>query len=175
MNFKESKTFQNLQTAFLRESGAYNEYTFYAGQAKKEGYEEIYNTFTNFAANEQAHAKIWFKLFHAISSTQDNLVDAADLENFERTKLYSQFSTVAEEEGFTDIAFLFSEVAKIEKSHEEVYRELARKLKNCQMLCKQEKVTWQCLNCGHVLVDKCAPETCPVCSHPKGFFKVKEN
>ncbi len=173
MNFKESKTAQNLQTAFLRESGAFNEYTFYAEQAKQEGYEDIYNTFTNFASNEQAHAKVWFKLFHAISSTADNLTDAADLENFERTKLYSEFSKVAEEEGFNDIAFLFKEVAKIEKSHEETYRNLAEKVKNKTVFCKEQKKTWKCLNCGHELINDCAPETCPVCSHPKAYFKVK--
>ncbi len=175
MNFKESKTFQNLQTAFLRESGAFNEYTFYAEQAKEEGFEEIYNTFTNFAANEQAHAKVWFKLFHAISSTEDNLVDAADLENFERTKLYLEFSKVAEQEGYSDIAILFKEVAKIEKEHEEVYRNLANQVKNCTVFCKEQKKTWQCLNCGHEHVGECAPETCAVCSHPKAFFKVKQN
>lgn len=173
MKLQGSKTAENLMTAYLRESGASNEYTFYAEQAKQEGYEEIYRTFTQFAVNEQEHAKIWFKLFHNIAGTQENLIDAAELEHFERTKLYSEFKKVAEEEGFLDIAKLFEEVAKIEKQHEEVYRQFHEQVKSKTVFCKENKVVWQCLNCGHELSSDCAPETCPVCSHPKAYFKVK--
>ncbi len=172
MDFKDSKTKDNLLKAYLRESGAYNEYTFYAQQAKKEGFEKIYNTFTQFADNEQAHAKIWFKLFHGISSTQDNLKDAADLENFEHTTLYAEFSKTAKEEGFLDIAELFDGVAKIEAQHEKEYRKLFEKVKNDCMFSDSQEVQWKCNNCGHIHKGKEAPQTCPVCSHPQAFFEV---
>lgn len=171
MKAKSSKTQENLMTAFLRESGAFNEYTFYAQQAKKEGYEEIYNVFTQFAMNEQAHAKIWFKLFHGISNTQENLKDSADLENFERTVLYNDFAKVAREEGHEDIATLFEEVAQIEKQHEERYLCLLEQLKTNKFFVQPKAGEWQCLNCGKISKGTEPPEQCPVCSHPKGFFK----
>jgi len=174
MNLKDSKTYQNLMTAFLRESGAYNEYTFYAQQAKKDGFEAIYNTFTTFADNEQAHAKIWFKLFHGIAGTEDNLKDAADLENYERTVLYSEFSKVAKEEGFPDIAELFDGVAVIERQHEEEYKRLMQKVKNDTMFSEKQEVSWKCNNCGHIHKGTEAPLTCPVCSHPQAFFQTTE-
>ena len=157
-------------TAFLRESGAYNEYTFYAEQAKKDGFEAIYNTFTQFADNEQAHSKIWFKLFHGISCTEDNLNDAADLENYERSVLYSEFAKVARQENYNDIADLFDGVAVIEKQHEEEYKRLAQKVKNDTMFTEKSEVDWMCNNCGHIHKGKTAPEKCPVCSHPQAFF-----
>ena len=172
MKLKDSKTYQNLMTAYLRESGAYNEYTFYAEQAKKDGYEAIYNIFTQFADNEQAHSKIWFKLFHGIASTEENLVDAADLENYERSVLYSDFAKVAKEEGYEDIASLFDGVAAIERQHEEAYRTLAEKVKNDQMFSSKKEVWWKCNNCGHLHKGLTAPELCPVCSHPQAFFGI---
>ncbi len=172
MKLKDSKTYQNLMTAYLRESGAYNEYTFYAEQAKADGFEAIYNTFTQFANNEQAHSKVWFKLFHGIAGTEDNLKDAADLENYERTVLYSEFANVAREEGFPDIAFLFDEVATIEHQHEEEYKRLMQKVKNKTMFSEEKEVSWKCNNCGHIHKGKTAPETCPVCSHPQSFFEI---
>ena len=173
MKDSKSKTQENLMTAFLRESGAFNEYTFYAQQAKKDGYEQIYNTFTQFAENEQAHAKVWFKLFHGISSTLDNLKDAADLEHFERTVLYSDFAKTAREEGFDDIADIFDGVATIERQHEEVYKQLLDKVKNDKIFTSEQPVTWKCLNCGHTHNGLTAPETCPVCSHPQAFFTIQ--
>ena len=122
MNFENSKTKDNLMTAFMRESGASNEYYFYAEQAKKDGYEDIAKTFSLFADNEKAHSKVWFKLFHGIAGTEDNLKDAADLENYERKVLYAEFAKTAREEGFEDIAKLFDGVAAIERQHEEQYR-----------------------------------------------------
>ncbi len=175
MKLKDSKTAQNLMTAYLRESGAYNEYTFYAEQAKTEGYEQIYNIFTQFANNEQAHAKVWFKLFHTISSTEENLKDAADLENFERTVLYADFAKEARKEGFEDIAQIFDKVAEIEKQHEERYLCLYKQLKEGTFFEKQEDGEWKCLNCGHTLMGTEPPESCPVCSHPKGFFMPLQN
>ena len=172
MEFKDSKTRENLMTAFLRESGAYNEYTFYAQQAKKDGFESIYNLFNQFATNEQAHAKIWFKLWHGISCTQDNLIDSADLEKYEHSVLYKEFSKVANDEGFEDIALLFEQVGKIESRHEKEYKELFEKVKKDTIFVEKEEVAWKCLNCGHMHKGKQPPETCPVCSHPKAYFEV---
>lgn len=172
MNFKDSKTKENLMKAYLRESGAYNEYTFYAEQAKKDGYEKIYNTFTLFAANEKAHAKVWFKLFHGIADTEENLKDAADLEHFEHSTLYKEFSEVAKQEGYLDIAELFLGVAKIEEQHEKQFRMLAEKVKNQTMFESKEKEEWKCNNCGHIHSGKQPPEKCPVCSHPMAFFEI---
>ena len=175
MKLEESKTQKNLMTAFLRESGAFNEYTFYAEQAKQEGYEQIYNVFTKFAGNEQAHAKVWFKLFHNIADTEANLKDSADLENFERTVLYSDFAKEAREEGFDDIAKLFDEVALVEKAHEETYKTLLEKVKNGCVFESKQEVVWECGNCGHTLKGKTPPEKCPLCSHPKAYFAIKQN
>ena len=172
MEFKDSKTRENLMTAFLRESGAYNEYTFYAQQAKKDGFESIYNLFNQFATNEQAHAKIWFKLWHGISCTEDNLIDSADLEKYEHSVLYKEFSKVANDEGFEDIALLFEQVGKIESRHEKEYKELFEKVKKDTIFVEKEEVAWKCLNCGHMHKGKQPPEICPVCSHPKAYFEV---
>ena len=171
MDFKDSKTKENLMKAYLRESGAYNEYTFYAEQAKKDGYEKVYNIFTQFADNEKAHAKIWFKLFHGISSTEDNLKDAEELEHFEHSTLYADFSKVAKEEGFLDIAELFDGVAKIEAEHEKKYKALYEKVKSDTMFTAKTQVEWKCNNCGHIEKGTSAPQKCPVCSHPQAFFE----
>ncbi len=175
MNFDQSKTKNNLMTAFLRESGATNEYLFYAEQAKKDGFEKIAQTFTTFANNERAHSKVWFKLFHQIADTEGNLKDSMDLENYERSVLYAQFAKEAREEGFNDIAELFDGVSAIERQHEEEYKCLLQKVKNDQMFSSTEEVWWQCANCGHRHKGKTPPETCPVCSHPQAFFSVMPN
>ncbi len=173
MNFNESKTKENLMTAFLRESGATLEYGFYAEQAKKDGFEKIAQTFNVFASNERAHAKVWFKLFHAIADTQGNLKDAKDLENFERSVLYSGFAKTAREEGFTDVAEKLEGVAVIERQHEEEYKALLEQVKNDCVFQSDEEVWWQCLNCGHRHKGTTPPETCPVCDHPQAFFTIK--
>ncbi len=175
MKQKDSKTQQNLMTAFLRESGAFNEYTFYAEQAKADGYEDIYRTFKQFAMNEQAHARVWFNLFHGVSTTVDNLKDAADLENYERSVMYADFADTAKREGFTDIAELFEGVSRVEGQHEEKYKEFYKKVKDEKVFESEEEVSWQCLNCGHIHTGKTPPETCPVCSHPKAYFKILSN
>ncbi len=170
MDFNKSKTKENLMTAYLRESGATLEYEFYAEQAKTDGYEKISQTFKTFATNERAHAKVWFKLFHNIADTQGNLKDAMELENFERTVLYSQFAKDAREEGFTDIAEILDGVAAIERQHEEQYKQMFEQVKNGCVFESQEEVWWQCANCGHRHKGLTPPETCPVCSHPKAYF-----
>lgn len=172
MDFENSKTKNNLMTAFLRESGATNEYYFYAEQAKTDGYEEIAKVFTLFSENEKAHSKVWFKLFHKIAGTEENLKDAADLENYERSVLYSEFAATAREEGFEDIAKLFDGVAAIERQHEEQYKTFYEKVKNGCVFESQKEVVWKCANCGHTHKGKTPPEKCPVCSHPKAFFSI---
>jgi rubrerythrin len=175
MNFEQSKTKNNLMTAFLRESGAALEYGFYAEQAKTDGYQDIANVFNKFAGNERAHAKVWFKLFHSIADTEGNLKDSMDLEHYERSVLYSEFSKVAEEEGFSDIAKLFDGVSAIERQHEEVYKTLYEKVKNDQVFSSETEVWWQCLNCGHIHKGLEPTETCPVCSHPQAYFTLSQN
>ena len=173
MKDKNSKTQENLMTAFLRESGAFNEYTWYAEQAKKDGFEQISKVFTQFASNEQAHAKIWFKLFHGISGTEDNLKDSADLENYERTVLYKEFARVAREEGFDDVAEIFDGVSAIERQHEQRYKALFEKVKKGEVFESEKEVVWECSNCGHTHKGLNPPQVCPVCSHPQAFFAIK--
>ncbi len=173
MELKGSKTEANLLTAFAGESQARNKYTYYASKAKKEGYEQIAALFTETANNEKEHAKIWFKLLHdGIGDTAANLLDAAEGENYEWTEMYDTFAKEAKEEGFDKIAYLFSEVAKIEKAHEERYRKLLANLKEGLVFSKDGDTIWQCSNCGHIHVGKKAPEICPVCAHPQAYFQV---
>lgn len=175
MNLKGTKTEKNLMTAFAGESQARNKYTYYASKAKKDGYNQIASIFEETAANEKEHAKIWFKLLHdgAIPDTLENLKDAAAGENYEWTDMYDEFAKTANEEGFSDIAFLFSEVGKIEKEHEERYRKLIENVENGEVFQRGEIVIWKCANCGHIHVGTTAPEVCPVCNHPKSYFEIK--
>ncbi|WP_319203239.1 rubrerythrin [uncultured Ilyobacter sp.] len=174
MNLKGTKTENNLLSAFAGESQARNKYTYYASQAKKEGYNQIASFFEETAHNEMAHAKIWFKLLHeGMPSTAENLKDAADGENYEWTDMYENFAKDAEEEGFKKIAFLFREVGKIEKEHEERYLQLLKNVKEENVFNKEEKVVWECGNCGYLVEGVKAPEVCPVCDHPRAHFKVQ--
>jgi rubrerythrin len=177
MELKGSRTEANLMAAFAGESQARNKYTYYASKARKDGYEQIAAIFEETANNEKEHAKIWFKLLHggAVADTMTNLKDAAAGENYEWTEMYANFAKVAREEGFTQIAALFEGVAKIEKEHEERYKKLLSNIEGGQVFSRSEEVVWICANCGHVVVGKNAPEKCPVCAHPKSYFKVKEN
>ena len=175
MELKGSKTEANLQAAFAGESMARNKYTYYASKAKKEGYNIIADKFEQTANNEKEHAKIWFKLLHneEIPSTIENLKDAAAGERYEWTDMYATFAKEAREEGFDHIAFLFEEVGKIEKEHEERYRKLLKNIEEGRVFEKDGKVYWQCANCGHIHVGKQAPEVCPVCAHPRDYFQLK--
>lgn len=172
---KGSKTEANLMAAFAGESQARNKYTYYASKAKKDGYVQIANIFAETAANEKEHAEIWFKLLHGgeIADTAANLKDAAEGENYEWTDMYAQFAKEAEEEGFDQIAFLFSEVAKIEKEHEERYRKLLANVEGDLVFSRDGDCIWQCSNCGHIVVGQKAPEVCPVCNHPQAYFQIK--
>ena len=175
MELKGSKTEQNLMTAFAGESQARNKYTFFASQAKKDGYEQIAAIFQETADNEKEHAKLWFKLLNggAIGSTEENLKSAAAGENYEWTDMYAEFAKTAKEEGFARIAYLFEEVGKIEKEHEERYLKLLENLKEGKVFEAGEVKIWKCRNCGHIVVGTSAPEVCPVCNHPKAFFEIK--
>ncbi len=175
MELKGSKTEQNLMTAFAGESQARNKYTFFASQAKKDGYEQIAAIFQETADNEKEHAKLWFKLLNggAIGSTEENLKAAAAGENYEWTDMYAEFAKTAKEEGFTRIAYLFEEVGKIEKEHEERYLKLLENVKEGKVFEAGEVKIWKCRNCGHIVVGTSAPEVCPVCNHPKAFFEIK--
>ena len=175
MELKGSKTEQNLMTAFAGESQARNKYTFFASQAKKDGYEQIAAIFQETADNEKEHAKLWFKLLNggAIGSTEENLKSAAAGENYEWTDMYAEFAKTAKEEGFARIAYLFEEVGKIEKEHEERYLKLLENVKEGKVFEAGEVKIWKCRNCGHIVVGISAPEVCPVCNHPKAFFEIK--
>ncbi len=174
MNLKGTKTEANLQAAFAGESQARNKYSYYASKAKKDGYVQIAQLFEETAANEKEHAKIWFKLLHdgGIPSTEENLLDAAEGENYEWTDMYAAFAADAREEGFDEIAELFEKVALIEKMHEERYRKLLENVKNGLVFSKDGDVMWECSNCGHIVIGKKAPELCPVCKHAQSYFKI---
>ncbi len=174
-SIKGTKTEQNLMEAFAGESQARNKYSYYASRAKKDGYVQIAALFEETANNEKEHAKIWFKLLHdgAVPSTEVNLKDAADGENFEWTDMYDRMAKEAAEEGFDDIAALFAGVAKIEREHEERYRKLLANIEGGLVFSRDEEMIWQCANCGHIVVGKKAPEVCPVCNHPQDYFHIK--
>ena len=173
MELKGSKTEQNLRDAFAGESQARNKYTYFASKAKKDGYEQIASLFLETADNEKEHAKIWFKLLGGIGTTAENLVTAAEGENYEWTDMYARFAKEAREEGFEDIAQLFEGVGAIEKEHEERYRKLLSNVQGGLVFSKDGDMIWQCRNCGHIVVGKQAPEVCPVCAHPQAYFQVK--
>ena len=170
---KGSKTEANLWTAFAGESQARNKYTYFASKAKKDGYVQIAKIFEETAANEKEHAEIWFKLLNGIGTTAENLEAAAQGENYEWTDMYATMAKEAREEGFDHIAFLFEEVAKIEKEHEERYRKLLANVEGGLVFSRDGEMIWQCSNCGHIHVGKQAPEMCPVCAHPKAYFQLK--
>ena len=176
-DLKGTKTEANLMTAFAGESQARNKYTYYASKAKKEGYVQIANLFEETANNEKEHAKIWFKLLHGgeVPSTAENLLDAAEGENYEWTDMNAQMAVDAREEGFTEIAILFDKVAAIEKTHEERYRKLLANVEGGLVFSREGDMIWECSNCGHIVIGKKAPELCPVCKHPKAYFQIRAN
>lgn len=175
MDIKGTKTEKNLMEAFAGESMARNKYTYYASKAKKDGYVQISKIFEETAANEQEHAKIWFKYLHdgAVPDTETNLMDAADGENLEWTDMYARMAKEAREEGFIEIARKFEMVAAIEREHEERYRKLLANLKEGLVFSRDGDRVWQCSNCGHILIGRKAPQICPVCDHPQAFFELK--
>jgi rubrerythrin len=175
MELKGSKTEKNLQEAFAGESQARNKYTYFASQAKKEGYEQIAAIFLETAENEKEHAKMWFKYLHdnGVPSTIENLKAAAEGENFEHTEMYKRMAQEAREEGFMEIAAKFELVGKIEAEHEQRYLKLLEKVKGEKVFIAEDVVVWKCRNCGHIHIGKCAPKVCPACNHPQSYFELR--
>ena len=169
-----TKTEKNLWEAFAGESQARNKYTYFASAAKKEGFEQIAAIFLKTAENEKEHAKLWFKELRELGATTDNLLHAAEGENFEWTDMYERMAKDAEEEGFGELAAKFRGVAAIEKAHEERYRALLANIETAQVFEKSSVKVWECRNCGHLVVGTAAPEVCPVCNHPQSYFEVRE-
>lgn len=185
---KGTKTAENLMKAFAGESQARNRYTYYAAVAKKEGYVQISNLFSETADNEKEHAKRFFKFLTecmegdaveitatfpvALADTKSNLMAAANGEHEEWEELYPAFADVADAEGFPTVAFVFRKIAEVEKHHEARYRKLHDNLVNCTVFQKPNVVQWKCANCGYIHEGPAAPQGCPACAHPQGHFEV---
>jgi rubrerythrin len=182
---KGTRTEKNLLKAFAGESQARNRYTYYASMARKEGFEQIANIFTETAENEKEHANVFFRYLEGgdveivasypageVKDTKGNLVAAADGEKFEWTKLYADFAWIAKEEGFPEIARSFEQIAKVERFHESRYRKLATNVAIGEVFKKKSPVKWHCGNCGYVFEGTEAPKECPACKHPQSFYEV---
>ena len=174
MELKGSKNEANLWKAFAGESMARKKYTYFDSKAKKEGYEQIAALFEETAGNEKEHAKLWFKELSGIGDTVENLKAAAAGENEEWTSMYKEMAETAKEEGFDRLAYLFEAVGKIEKEHEERYLKLLGNVNDNLVFQAGEETVWICRNCGHIHVGKDAPETCPVCAHPRAYFERRK-
>lgn len=170
--YQGTQTEKNLMAAFSGESEARNKYTYFASKAKKEGYEQIARLFLETAENEKEHAKLWFKYLGGIGTTAENLLAAAEGENYEWTDMYDGFAKTAEAEGFPELAAKFRLVAAVEKRHEERYRALQKNVETDAVFTKAEETTWECRNCGHIAIGKTAPEVCPTCDYAQSFFEV---
>ena len=167
-----TKTEKNLEAAFAGESMARNKYTYFASVAKKNGYEQISALFLKTADNEKEHAKLWFKHLGGVGTTAENLLHAAEGENYEWTDMYDTFAREADEEGFHELAEQFRGVAAIEKHHEERYRALLHNVEVAEVFRKSGVSVWECRNCGHIVIGTEAPDTCPVCFHPQAYFEI---
>lgn len=167
-----TQTEKNLMAAFAGESEARNKYTYFASKAKKDGFEQIAALFLKTAENEKEHAKLWFKELEGIGSTAENLLSAAEGENYEWTDMYEGFARTADEEGFHELAQRFRLVGAVEKRHEERYRALLRNVEMAEVFAKSQVKVWECRNCGHIVVGTQAPEVCPTCNHPQSYFEV---
>ena len=170
--YKGTQTEKNLLEAFAGESQARNKYTYFASKAKKEGFEQIAEIFQKTADNEKEHAKLWFKELEGIGNTAENLLHAAEGENYEWTDMYEGFAKTAEEEGFKALAMKFRLVAAIEKRHEERYRALLKNVELQEVFAKSDVKVWECRNCGYIVVGEKAPELCPTCAHPQAYFEI---
>ena len=170
--YSGTQTEKNLMEAFSGESQARNKYTYFASKAKKEGFEQIAALFQKTADNEKEHAKMWFKELNGLADTAENLLNAAEGENYEWTDMYAGFAETAEKEGFPELAAKFRMVAAIEKHHEERYRALLNNVETAAVFERSEVKVWECRNCGHLVIGTKAPEMCPVCAHPKAYFEI---
>lgn len=172
---KDSRTYANLMAAFAGESMARNKYTYYASVAKKEGYEQIAAIFEETANQEKEHAKLEYKYIDGIKDTIENLKDAIEGENYEWSQMYKEFAEIAEEEGYTEVAFTFRKIAEVEYEHEKRYQKLLDNIQNGQVFKRDEVTRWQCRNCGYVHEGKEAPEVCPSCKHPRAYFEIMKS
>jgi rubrerythrin len=185
MELKGSKTEKNLLSAFAGESQARNRYSYFASQARKEGYEQIAGIFLETADNEKEHAKREFKFLQGgeveitgsfpagiIGDTASNLKAAAGGEHYEWTEMYPEFAKVAEEEGFGEIAQVFKSIARVEKQHEKRYLALLKNLEDGKVFKKDKVVTWKCRNCGYIHEGNEAPQRCPACDHEQAYFEL---
>ena len=173
MELKGTKTEKNLMEAFKGESQARNKYDYYASRARKDGYEQIAEIFMKTAGNEKEHAEVWYKILHdGLGDTLANLKDAVSGETHEHTSMYPDYAKIAKEEGFDDIAKLFEQAAKIERSHQIRYTELEKNIEEDKVFKKDQPVVWECRNCGYRVYGKEAPERCPFCGYPQGFFEL---
>ena len=170
--YKGTQTEKNLMEAFAGESQARNKYTYFASKAKKEGFEQIAEIFQKTADNEKEHANLWFNELEGIGDRAQNLLAAAEGENYEWTDMYEGFAKTAEEEGFKALAMKFRLVAAIEKRHEERYRALLKNVEMQEVFAKSDVKVWECRNCGHIVVGEKAPEICPTCAHPQAYFEI---
>ena len=167
-----TETEKNLETAFAGESMARNKYTFYSAVAKNQGFEQIADLFLKTAENERSHAYMWFKELNGVGDTAENLLHAAEGENYEWTDMYYKFAQTAEKEGFPELAARFRYVAEVERHHEERYRALLKNVQEALVFAKPEKTVWECRNCGHIVEGVEAPDVCPACDFAKSFFEV---
>jgi rubrerythrin len=183
---KGSETEKNLLKAFAGESQARNRYTYFSGVAKKEGFEQISAIFIETADNEKEHAKVFFKFLEGgdtqitasypagkIGTTGENLLAAAEGEKMEYTALYPAFEKVARDEGFTEVATAFKEIADVEEQHEKRYRKLLSNVKTGTVFKRAQSVKWKCGNCGYVHEGTEAPKVCPACKHPQAYYELK--
>jgi Rubrerythrin len=174
VNFEQSQTYKNVKSAFDGETRASTKYRIYATKAREDGYEQIGNIFDETAGNEREHAEIWMKLLHGgeIPSTLENLEDASSGEHYEWETMYRNYADTARKEGFPHIAELFDGVANIEYNHDRRYDKLIENIERGTVFCKREEYVWICLNCGNLIFGKCAPEICPVCGYPQGYYQL---
>lgn len=171
--YSGTQTEKNLEAAFAGESQARNKYTYFASRAKKDGFEQIAAIFQQTADNEKEHAKLWYKELHdGIGTTAENLLDAAEGENYEWTDMYDRMAKEADEEGFTEIAAKMRGVAEVERHHEERYLKLLKNIEEGIVFSREGDTIWKCRNCGHIVVGKKAPELCPVCAHAQSYFEI---
>lgn len=170
-----TKTEQNLLKAFAGESQVRNKYTFFADIARREGFEQIAAIFQQTADNEAAHAKLWFRNLGDLGTTAQNLLRAAEGEHYEWTDMYQSFAQDAEKDGFPELADKFRAVASVEQFHETRYRTLLGNVEQQQVFSKPQEIQWECRNCGYQFTGTQAPEHCPVCAYPQGYFEGKAN
>lgn len=184
-SIKGSQTEKNLLASFAGESQARNRYTFFASAARKEGYEQIANIFTETAQNEKEHAEVFFKYLEGgdveitaaypagmIKDTKANLAAAAEGEHLEWSKLYAEFGKTAKDEGFADVAVSYQEISEVEQFHEARYRKLLANVNNGEVYKKSTTVKWHCINCGYIHEGPEAPKECPACKHPQSYYEL---